>query len=546
MDAIAEIFGTKLRQCEAGESETPKERASHDFRFFCEYYLSEYFPSPWSKGFHFWALSMLEDLALNHNNEETRTVTAAPRGHAKSTCFSFAYPLWLILYQRKRFIVIISATSGVASQFIRDIRIALEFNERIVRDFDHPAGKDIWNSTDLMTRTGIFITSRGSGAQMRGMKINGTRPDVVLLDDLETPEGVASPVQRAQLETWFNSDVMPMGSPKCSYIYIGTVLSYDSLLYHLLYNPEYSSWTRKRFQAVIKFSTSALWAEWEDIATDLSRGENAYKDAQEFYKEHKEEMLKGTEVLWPDQRPDMYKYLMERRLASEEGFASEFQNDPQTENTRIFKTAWLENNYYVDHPDIKEICIAIDPAIGGKRRNDFSAIIAVARCSDNYFYVLEADLQKRRPEALIEDAKEIIAKYYSHNPKIVCETNQMQSFFSSTLQRDLVQTGIYLEWLEVTHTTGDSKAQRIESLVPHIRQGHIKFREGQRILLSQLRNYPKGHDDGPDALEMCLKPLLATSVSSLSFGSIRSKSEGSYFQRGVGGMLGDVSRFYRN
>ena len=98
----------------------------------------------------------------------------------------------------------------------------------------------------------------------------------------------------------------------------------------MLTNAGYSSWTRKRFQAVIEFSRSPLWGEWETIITDLERGDHAYDDAVSFYKEHREEMLEGTEVLWPDQRPDMYRYLMERRIADEESFASEYMNDPQT------------------------------------------------------------------------------------------------------------------------------------------------------------------------------------------------------------------------
>ena len=517
-NAMKEIFGGQLRR--EGPSRSMKDICAQDFRKFCEYYLADSFKSDWSEKFHLWLIRKVEDVVLNHSDEETRNVVAAPRGHAKSTLISFAFVIWCICYGYKHFIVIISATGPVAKQFIIDIRNELEFNERIKNDFGEMKNDDIWNSNEIYTRNKVFLTSKGAGAQMRGMKFNSTRPDLVILDDLETAEQVASPSQNASLKQWFNSDVMPMGCPTCSFFYIGTVLSYDALLYHMLNDGEYSSWVRKTFQAVIKFSDSPLWAEWETIMTDLSRGDHAYTDAMAFYREHKEEMLAGTEVLWPNQRADMYEHLMERRIASEEGFASEFQNDPQTENTRTFKTEWLENNRYVDCPEIKEICIAIDPAIGGKRINDYSAIVAVARCADNYFYVLEADLKKRRPEEIIEDAKEIIAKYYAYKPKIVCETNQMQLFFSSTLQRELVQAGIYLEWIDVYHTNGDSKIARIESLVPHVRQGHIKFKAGQKVLLSQLRNYPKGHDDGPDCLEMALKPLLETSAANFSFGSI--------------------------
>jgi predicted phage terminase large subunit-like protein len=311
-----------------------------------------------------------------------------------------------------------------------------------------------------------------------------------------------------------------MGCPTVDFFYIGTVLSYESLLYHMLTTSEYSSWTRKRFQAVIEFSQSPLWIEWEDIITDLERGDHAYEDSVKFYQEHKKEMLEGTKVLWENQRPDMYKHLMERRIASEEGFASEYMNDPQTENTRVFKTDWLENNLYVDAPEIKEVCISIDPAVSSKRVNDYSVILVVGRAVNNYFYVLEADAQKRRPDKIIEDAKEIIGRYYKYRPKVVVETNQMQAFFASTLQRDMVNAGIYIDWIEVYHKGNDSKSARIESLVPHIKNGYIKFKEGQKILLSQLKNYPKGHDDAVDALEMALSPLLESTKNRFSFGSI--------------------------
>ena len=68
---------------------------------------------------------------------------------------------------------------------------------------------DMWNSNEIYTRTKVFLTSKGAGAQMRGMKFNSTRPDFVILDDLETAEQVASPSQNAALKQWFNSDVMP-------------------------------------------------------------------------------------------------------------------------------------------------------------------------------------------------------------------------------------------------------------------------------------------------------------------------------------------------
>ena len=513
-----EIFGAKIRK--DGSCQSLKDRCATDFQLFCETYLSNSFTSPWSIKFHGWMIKKIEEIIFEHKDDETRTVIAAPRGHAKSTTGNFAQTLWHICYKHKKNIVIISATSDVSKQFLGMIKNELEYNERIRDDFGDLTGSDIWNNSSILTSNGVYVTSKSAGTQVRGMNFNGTRPDMVILDDLETPEQVKSPSLTEELETWFNSDVMPMGSTTCDYFYVGTVLSYKSLLWHMLKEGRYSMWTRKIFQAVISFSASPLWEEWRDIMLDLERGDSAYDYATKFYNKNKAEMLCGTEVLWPDQRKDMYKHLMERQLASEEGFASEYQNDPQTESTRIFKMEWIENNYYVDTPDIKEVCIAIDPAVAGRRNSDYSVIMVVGKGKDNYFYVLDADLQKRKPDKLIEDCKTMIAKYYQYKPKVVVETNQMQQFFSSTLQADMVKSGIYLDWIEITHKSGDSKAARIESLVPHVKNGYIKFKASHHILIGQLKNYPKVHDDGPDALEMAIKPLMDSARRVFGFGSM--------------------------
>jgi len=548
-NVMRELFGDSLFQSPDKDKDgkpiarTKKEVCATDFKAFCEYYLKDYFPRPWSK-FHLWLIDRVQNIILRHGDDETRDVVAAPRGHAKSTVISFALVIWCTCYHYRSFIVILSATTPIAKQFIIDIRQALTDNSKIKRDFGEMPDPQMWNTSELLTQNKVYITSRGAGSQLRGMKFNGTRPDLIVIDDLESVEDVSSPTQIKQMADWFNADVMPMGAPNCSFFMIGTVLSYESLLYHMLNDAKYSSWSRKTFKAVIKFSDNPLWHTWEEIMTDLKRGDHAYADATKFYKQHKEEMLKGTEVLWPDQRADMYKHLMERRLESEEGFNSEFQNDPQTESTRLFKEEWLKNDLYVDPPKITAVNIAIDPALASKRNNDYSAIIAIGRGVDNYFYVLEASIERRPAEKLIDDVKDIVAKYYAYKPKMVCETNQFQQFFSSTLQRDFVSQGIYLEWVEVYHNVNINKAMRIESLIPHIKQGYIKFKDSQRVLLSQLKNYPKAHDDGPDCLEMALKPMLQTSNSQFSFGAAGGSSSNTNFMR-KGGMTDDGMEWFK-
>ena len=323
-------------------------------------------------------------MIFNHKSEETKNVRAAPRGHAKSTFVSFAFPLWCICYGYKQTIIIISCSAEMASLFLTRIRTELEFNELIIKVFGKLQGASKWNNSEILTSTDIYCVGKGAGQQMRGLNLK-SRPDLVIIDDLESEESVATDTQRAKLDKWFSSAVMKMGSPNCDFFFIGTVLSYDSLLYKLLTLPTYSMWQRKIYRAVIKFSTSTLWLEWEEKMTDLSDSD-PYKTAKNFYLEHKEEMLEGTEVLWEAQRENMYLHLMETRLQDEEAFNSEFQNDPQTENSRVFKEEWLLENTYEYPPNIKRVYGAVDPSCGKNRKADTSAIIILGEGEDNYIY----------------------------------------------------------------------------------------------------------------------------------------------------------------
>lgn len=494
-----------------------KEECRYDFEKFCRTFLGEQFSSTWST-FHYDLVKALEDIIFNHKDEETKNVRAAPRGHAKSTFVSFAFPLWCICYGYKQTIIVISCSADMARLFLTRIREELEFNELIIKVFGKLQGSSKWNNSEILTSTGVYCVGKGAGQQMRGLNFK-SRPDLVIIDDLESEESVATETQRATLDKWFSSAVMKMGSPNCDFFFIGTVLSYDSLLYKLLTLPTYSMWQRKIYRAVIKFSESTLWLEWEEKMTNLS-DPDPYNTAKKFYLKHKKEMLKGTKVLWESQRENMYLHLMETRLQDEEAFNSEFQNDPQTENSRIFKEEWLEENTYEYPPNIKRVYGAVDPSCGKNRKADTSAIIILGEGEDNYIYVLEASVRVRRVEEIISDMERIIGKYYDLLEGFVVETNQFQSFFATTVQKHFIDLGMYINWIEINHGANEKKERRINSMIPKIKNGYLKFNKSHIMLWRQLKNYPKDRDDAVDCLEMALRPLLQSGMRTLCFGSL--------------------------
>lgn len=93
----------------------------------------------------------------------SRQAIAAPRGHAKSTNFTFKDTLHAILYQYKHYPIILSDSSDQAEGFLDDIKTELEDNYHIIQDFGEIKGDKVWRSSVLLTKTNVKVEAIGSG-----------------------------------------------------------------------------------------------------------------------------------------------------------------------------------------------------------------------------------------------------------------------------------------------------------------------------------------------------------------------------------------------
>ena len=429
------------------------------------------------------------------NGKEDSIADAAPRGNAKSTLVSLASVLWCQLYTLKHYIIIISDTSTQADDFLTNIRSELEDNDLIINDFGSQIG-DIWTTNDLLTINDVRIQSLGAGKKIRGRRYKQWRPDLIVVDDLENDESVRSSDQRKKLFDWYTKAASKAGDERTDKIFIGTIIHYDSLLTKLLKNPIYKS---KTYKAVIEWSGSPLWNDWELIITNLTNTKRI-EDARQFFDDHREEMLKGTKVLWPE-KEDYYSLMVQRIADGPAAFSSEKQNEPLTDEDRRFLPNWIQ---YFEDSEIEGkklyLVAAIDPSMG-KAGGDYSAIVVLGMDSNSQIYVLAADMAKRHPDVIASDA---LALYSIYNfPILGVEDVQFQEFFKDTLARLIRERKLNLI-IKGLHTHSD-KILRIESLQPDIKNGRIKFRRSQGKLIEQLINFPSAdHDDGPDALELAM------------------------------------------
>lgn len=515
-----------------GESGIRKQLGAIDLAFFGNAYLPHYFSKP-SPKFHYELDKIWTDGVLKGFNPYTQPkivdaqpgchhAVAAPRGHAKSTNLTFKDDLHAVLYHYKHYILILSDTYPQAASFLEAISDELEENEAITEDFGNIVG-NVWREDVIVTKTKIKIQAKGAGQKVRGLKHKNWRPDLIVLDDIENDENVRTPEQREKLKNWFYKAVSKCGDTYTDFVYIGTVLHYDSLLVNVMNNPEYNS---VKYKAVLNFSASPLWNIWETILTNKNN-KNRKAEALAFFNKNKQAMLKGTKVLW-EEKLSYYDLMFMKVSEGAASFNSEEQNEPIDPEDCLFNK---ENFDYYNPHDINfsdkdfNFYGFVDPSLGKSKKSDFSAIITIAKSrSTGYMYVADADVDRRLPSAIIDAVlgKAVwIKKAYGKKYKAFgCETNQFQYFLKTELAKESARRGIYLPIREVQQTS--DKVLRIETLQPDIDNKYIKFNRQHKRLLEQLEFFPMAdHDDGPDALEGCRTIACGGNKKRLKFGKRR-------------------------
>ena len=506
-----------------GEKGLRRQLGAIDLEYFGRAYLAHYFVRE-SPAFHtelycIWRDGVMKCLDPYRTAKEIsradgcRRVIEAPRGHAKSTTFTFKDSIHAAVYAYKHYEIILSDSSEQAEGFLTDIKTELEENAALLEDFGTLEGR-VWKASVILLSNGVKIEAIGSGKKIRGRRHKQWRPDLIVCDDLENDENVNTPDQRRKLRDWFYKAVSKAGDTYTDIVYIGTLLHYDALLANVAKNPSYRD---VKYRGVISFAdNSELWDAWESIYTDLAN-ENREQEAKAFYEANRVEMLEGTAVLW-EEKLSYYDLMVIRISEGEASFNSEIQNDPIDPENCTFQEEWFdfwddEGKQQPDFSDPRYLFIgANDPSLGKNKKSDTSAIITLAKDTQTGFiYVLFADISKRKPDQIIEDALEASRRLKREHKRpyyrFGVETVQFQYYFAEVMRQRSAEAGEYLPIQEISST--QNKDARIQSLQPFVKNGYVKFSKRHKALLEQMFQYPMGkNDDGPDGLQMAVKLAL--------------------------------------
>lgn len=468
-------------------------------------YLPDYFSSQ-PCAFHVELFETLED------PDQRLIARVAPRGHAKSTCAAFAYPLWCICTQRRRNIVIITHAASLATGFVRDLRQTLETNERIRAEYGDlcaapepetdASGKRKrrtrakWTETLLQTATGVTVQAKGSHGSFRGTRTGPQRPDLIICDDLETDTRVESPEQRRKLESWLRRAVLPALTPDGQLIVLGSLLHHDSLLANLRNRQRYPGWNYRVFRA--------LEAEPDPEQPHHFR----------------------TVSLWPDRWP-VPRLEEERQRIGTRAFEQEYQANPIDDALRVFRAEWLEpyDPATLAHRPLVNL-IAVDPATGTTAGDFFALWVGSVDPADGVIYTRALRLAR---VAVPEQVRMILAACKEWHPvRIGIETTAYQAALHQILEELSRNERLYLPIVPVKSTA--NKRARIEGSAAFFEQGTFRLPPGlDPEVEAQFLHFPKArHDDAPDVCAMGIE--LARGLRSLN---------------GVGGIIVRTERPHR-
>lgn len=461
---------------------------------------------------------------VSNVNTNDKVAVAAPRGHAKSSYLSKSFPLHELLYRRRRYTLLISETPKVAKGNLDWIRDQIKYNKKLREDFgellspkdqaniqDNNEGFIAWTSDGGTKKQIALLESASVGGAIRGRNWNQSRPDLIVLDDLEDarPGGNAStPEQRSALKDWFTQSVIPLGDPKgkrTAFVYMGTTVHYEALLMWVLHDR--SDFKTKIYKAIIdEPKRQDLWEECRQIYIDREN-ENRGDEALKFYLDNEEDMLEGSKVLWEDGKP-LWELMKWKWDNGSKAFNTEYMNNPIDEESMIFNpqefTYWDESQPNKEFPHAEySISIGVDMALG-KERGDYSAITVVAKHKETGItYVVDSYGERIKVDAFIEV---IVDKVLEWQPDVVAvEAVAAQEFFADTLKVELTNAG-YPAFTRLKKIYSRTRKElRIEALLPSIENKSLQFSRRHSLLLEQFERYGQGgHDDTIDSCEMAI------------------------------------------
>ena len=341
--------------------------------------MPEHFQMPPSR-MHLWLAEQFDTLFPKRG---VKLNVLAPRGSAKSTLGTLAYPLREALEKREPYIWIISDTMSQAHAHLENIKTELTTNAEIAREYPESSGKGkVWRSGGIVLRNGVTIEAYGTGQRLRGRRRREHRPSLIVCDDLQNDDHITSSTSRQHSQQWFQGTLMKAGNTKTNIVNFATALHREAIALELTRRP---GWISRVFRAIEHWPDNmSLWEQWETLYADIDNP-NAPDNATAFYEANREAMNRGAQMLWPEL--ENLLTLMKMRVESgRTAFEREKQNSPVNPDYCEWPESYFDESIWFDEWPNQHLArtMALDPSKGrDANRGDYSACVMLQYFSND-------------------------------------------------------------------------------------------------------------------------------------------------------------------
>lgn len=123
-------------------------------------------------------------------NKKIKALLEIYRSGAKSVHADMGIPLFLMMQNELKFMLLIGETETKGKQLIGDIQAELVYNQRLKNDYGEKFKKGDWSDGNFYTSDGVRFMSLGFGQSPRGLREGSQRPDYIAIDDVDTKKHV--------------------------------------------------------------------------------------------------------------------------------------------------------------------------------------------------------------------------------------------------------------------------------------------------------------------------------------------------------------------
>ena len=387
----------------------------------------------------------LVDHILSKNKHK---VIMCHRGLGKSTIMLHLILEWLWLGKKPNFgefdyILMVQDTVSMVSASFEQLIALIENTElsKVLKIEKSRLGDDPTIYIRNVEKNKVmYLKGRGSGQSLRGTRIMGKRPNIIVLDDIENDEKHGTKESREKLKHWFFNVVIPaVNINKYEFIVIGTPIHEDSLLMNLVNSEDWRALVLPVAEEFPPEDWSKLITSWSDRFTpeEVQRVYTLFKNQGKvsgFYQEYMLEVTPQEDKLFDLQKINRFKMLE-------------------------FKKHLGRLTYYV----------SVDLAVSEREYADYTSIAVIGVDENNNWFLVDGFFGRIKPDETIDRIFYFADKWKPY--EVVLEKVAFQLSMKTFIQNEMIKRGRFFSLRMVSRTK--NKLAVIKSMQPLVELGRF-------------------------------------------------------------------------